>query len=328
MNAQELAALGTMFREAIEKHVSAAMGTVRGQLAQRDQEIETLRGQIKTLLNPEVQDDTFYDDIWWKIEDRVKGLIPAPYDDSVLRESIPKAYDDTQLQERVKKMEANLGGDIVPNVATQLNSVPAAYDDSALRENLSKTINALEVTAQNVAELAKSVSALEARPEPAAPRDGVDGRDALQLEILPAIDEQKSYTRGTYAKHAGGLWRSFEQTSGMRGWECIVNGVKSVDTRWEGKTLIETTTLSDGTTHETRKSFAVQEYKGVFAHGDHEEGDTVTWAGSLWHCNVTGTKALPGDGSSDWTLAVKKGRDGREVVKTERAQGPVKIGGA
>lgn len=236
-----------------------------------------------------------------------------------LQNSQAPGYDDTEMKsafsEQGKRVAAVIDGvqAIKDRIEEVAKSVPAPYDDTALRTDLSALIKQQDEQIQMVAKMASE------RPAPA------DGRDALQLEVLPAIDEAKSYTRGTYAKHAGGLWRAFEQTSGMRGWECIVNGVKSVDTRWEGKTLIETTTLSDGTTHETRKSFAVQEYKGVFAHGEHEQGDTVTWAGSLWHCNVTGTKALPGDGSADWTLAVKKGRDGREVVKTERKEGPVQL---
>ncbi|MCD4461143.1 phage portal protein, partial [Escherichia coli] len=48
-----------------------------------------------------------------------------------------------------------------------------------------------------------------------------DGRDATALEILPAIDDQKSFPRGTYATHQGGLWRAYEKTHGMRGWECL-----------------------------------------------------------------------------------------------------------
>ncbi|ENK5579374.1 portal protein, partial [Escherichia coli] len=41
-----------------------------------------------------------------------------------------------------------------------------------------------------------------------------DGRDATALEILPAIDDQKSFPRGTYATHQGGLWRAYEKTHG------------------------------------------------------------------------------------------------------------------
>lgn len=37
-------------------------------------------------------------------------------------------------------------------------------------------------------------------------------------------------------------------------------------------------------------------------------GSLVTRDGSIFHCNKN-TTAIPGDGSMDWTLAVKKGRD-------------------
>lgn len=43
-------------------------------------------------------------------------------------------------------------------------------------------------------------------------------------------------------------------------------------------------------------------------------GDQVTYKGSQWHCNrATSTNARPGDGSPDWTLQVKCGRDGRNA---------------
>lgn len=54
------------------------------------------------------------------------------------------------------------------------------------------------------------------------------------------------------------------------------------------------------------KSEAQLKYCGVFEQGrDYAEGNFCTLSGSLWHCNRTGTKARPGDGSPDWTLAVK-----------------------
>jgi len=58
--------------------------------------------------------------------------------------------------------------------------------------------------------------------------------------------------------------------------------------------------------------------KHPFAYeGPHEatkvyDKDTfVTYDGSLWHCNYK-TTSRPGDGPA-WTLAVKRGRDGRDT---------------
>jgi hypothetical protein len=59
-------------------------------------------------------------------------------------------------------------------------------------------------------------------------------------------------------------------------------------------------------------------YRGVFESGrPYEKGDLVTWGGCVWHCNGA-TTTRPGTGAPEWTLAVKAGRDGRDL----RAEGP------
>lgn len=69
---------------------------------------------------------------------------------------------------------------------------------------------------------------------------------------------------------------------------------------------------------EFRHKTAVIIYRGVFAEGrKYEPGDTVTWGGSLWHCNSeTGEK--PGETSKSWTLATKRGRDGKDGKDGDR----------
>lgn len=56
-------------------------------------------------------------------------------------------------------------------------------------------------------------------------------------------------------------------------------------------------------------------YRGVFKDGGaYLPGDMVTWAGSLWHCDAE-TSDKPGEGAKSWTLAAKKGRDGKDAPK-------------
>ena len=141
-----------------------------------------------------------------------------------------------------------------------------------------------------------------------------DGRDALQLEIQPFIDEGKSYTRGSYATHNGGLWRAYEKTHGMRGWECIVDGVSDVDISMNGqRNFIVTVNRASGASEKKSFDIPTMVYRGVFKSGDeYLPGDTVTWGGSLWHCDEQ-TQDKPGEtGSKGWTLAAKRGRDGRD----------------
>lgn len=155
--------------------------------------------------------------------------------------------------------------------------------------------------------------AIAALPAAEPGKDGENGRDALSLEILPFIDEGKSYPRGSYATHNGGLWRAYEKTHGMRGWECLVDGVAGIDIQ-QSELRCFTLTVNRTSGASETKSFdvPVMIYQGVFKSGqEYLPGDTVTWGGSLWHCDEQ-TQDKPGEaGSKGWTLAAKRGRDGR-----------------
>ncbi|MDU1575421.1 MAG: phage gp6-like head-tail connector protein [Pantoea sp.] len=143
--------------------------------------------------------------------------------------------------------------------------------------------------------------------------DGEDGKDALQLEIMPEIVPEKSYPRGSYAIHSGGLWRSFQKTTGMNGWECLVDGISDIDITQAGERQFTVTAVkSSGEKTEKTFSVPVMIYRDIFKDGEkYYPGDSVTWGGSIWYCHQeTGDK--PGeDGSKGWKLAVKRGSDAR-----------------
>ncbi|HCB9587371.1 TPA: phage portal protein, partial [Escherichia coli] len=131
-------------------------------------------------------------------------------------------YDPEVLKQAVNDAVANIpvpadGKSLTPDdvrpmleqmVKEAVSHIPAPrdgrdYDPEVLKQAVLEAVNALP-----------------------APQDG---RDATALEVLPAIDDQKSFPRGTYATHLGGLWRAYEKTHGMRGWECLVDGVADID---------------------------------------------------------------------------------------------------
>jgi hypothetical protein len=59
--------------------------------------------------------------------------------------------------------------------------------------------------------------------------------------------------------------------------------------------------------------FPVQLYKEIFREGvTYFRGDTASLGGSIWYCRAPATTSRPGEGSADWCLAVKRGRDGRD----------------
>jgi hypothetical protein len=143
------------------------------------------------------------------------------------------------------------------------------------------------------------------------PKDGDPGKDAAQLDVLPRIEEGKSYARGSWATHNGGLWRAHATTDGMRGWECVVDGVRAFHVEQiDERNLVAVSQMASG--KEQRQEFAMPAmiYKAVWKEGTYQKGDTVTWGGSLWHCDED-TDEKPGDASKCWTLCAKKGRDAK-----------------
>ena len=156
----------------------------------------------------------------------------------------------------------------------------------------------------------KAVNAL-----PAA-KDGDGARQTLGRrgrEILPGIDSDKSYMRGTFAHHSGGLWRSFQKTTGMNGWECLVDGVASVDiTQDDERSFTITALQASGVKTEKTFSVPVMIYRDIFKEGEqYQPGDSVTWGGSVWYCHEQTTDKPGEPGAKGWKLAVKRGRDAR-----------------
>ncbi|NIG13014.1 phage portal protein [Pantoea sp. Al-1710] len=150
-------------------------------------------------------------------------------------------------------------------------------------------------------------------PEPGKGEDGKDGKDGLQIEVIPAIDTNKRYPRGTYAIHNGGLWRAYQNTSGLSGFECVVNGLNDIDIDVsDDRHFTVRMTKSNGETEERAFDIPVMIYRDVFKpEKTYYPGDCVTFAGSIWHCYEE-TSDRPNDvGSKGWRLAVKRGRDGR-----------------
>lgn len=61
--------------------------------------------------------------------------------------------------------------------------------------------------------------------------------------------------------------------------------------------------------------FVADTYRGVHTAGEvYDVGDMVTCGGSLWHCNEI-TDGKPGEATAAWTLAVKRGRDGKDITR-------------
>ncbi|MDH1962636.1 phage gp6-like head-tail connector protein [Klebsiella quasipneumoniae] len=348
MNERELSlirALGEEFSEALSELRESFRKSLGYHVKETEEKLAALTKEVSTLKNTTAPDFTAQladavaslpapkipelPDIGAMVSEAVAALPPAQDGKSVTPEDVRPL-----LQELVT---AAVGEIPVPRDGKD-------YDPAVLKQAVDDAVAALPP-----AQDGKSVTPEDVRPllqelvtaavgEIPVPRDGKDydpavlkqavddavaalppaqdGRDALQLEIQPFIDEGKSYTRGSYATHNGGLWRAYEKTHGMRGWECIVDGVSDVDISMNGqRNFIVTVNRASGASEKKSFDIPTMVYRGVFKSGyEYLPGDTVTWGGSLWHCDEQ-TQDKPGEtGSKGWTLAAKRGRDGRGKV--------------
>lgn len=234
----------------------------------------------------------------------------APEFDSVVRTvlekiTVPAAPELPDIGKMVKDAVAEIPVPVAPE-PPELPDIGKMVRDAVAGVELPKP--------EPLPDIGKMVKdAVAELPKPTDGEPGEDGKDALQLEIIPEIIVDKSYPRGSYAIHSGGLWRSYQKTVGMIGWECLVDGISSIDiSQRDERHFTVVATKSSG--EKTEKSFSVPVmiYRDIFKDGQkYYPGDSVTWGGSVWYCHIeTGDK--PGeDGSKGWKLAVKRGRDAR-----------------
>jgi hypothetical protein len=150
-------------------------------------------------------------------------------------------------------------------------------------------------------------------------KDGEPGRDALAVDVLPGIDESKSYPRGTFAEYRGGIIRSIRNTDPVTdgldkaGWIVSMNGIaeESEETLDEGRTIRRTTIYTSGRQLLREIKTSVVLDRGVWREGGYEKGDHVTWDGGCWIAQQN-TTDKPGT-TPHWRLSTKRGRDGKDA---------------
>lgn len=220
-----------------------------------------------------------------------------------------KTQSAAQLDQLRKALDEELS-----SVAQAANS-----DRKAVTEMVQDAVAAIPEAVNST--VAKAVAAIPAPviPEIPEPVPGKPGRDAVEIDILPKIDPAKSYPRGSYARHAGGVWKAYRDTDGMHGWECVLRGIQALSVAMtDERTLVVTSQLSDGEPSAQTIAIPTVLDRGPYADGKaYEQGDAVTYGGSMWIAQKSAPSGRPGDeGSDGWRLAVRRGRDAaRQPVK-------------
>ncbi|HAT3749154.1 TPA: phage gp6-like head-tail connector protein [Klebsiella oxytoca] len=292
MNERELSliqALGEEFGAAIQKMADDFQKALEKTASNFERQVEDLRNSIPEAQTAELPD------ISRMVSDAVSAIeLPAPKELPDINQLVNDAVSGAVKQ-------------ITESIRIPEDGKSVTVEE--LRPLVEEVVSASLPEPVDIEKLAEDVAANIPSPEP-----GCDGKDALSIELEPFIDEKKSYPRGTYATHNGGLWRSHEKTHGMRGWECIVDGVSKVDIKQDNqRTFSISLERASGTVEVKSFDVPVTIYRDVFKAGtEYQPGDTVTWGGSMWHCNEPTTDKPGETGSKGWTLAVKKGRDLRD----------------
>lgn len=288
MNLRELEAQAEFLAPVIAAAVAKAVAPLKDQITQRDAQIADLTKRLDELPAP-VEPDL----------SAIAALVQLPE---------VKDGESVSMEEDVLPVLKMLVRDAVESLPKPEKGKDA---DPVDLEAVAALVKLPEVEKVDVEAIARAAAALI--PSPVIPQP-VDGRDAIDLEILPAIDEGKQYPRGTYAAHRGGLWKSYERTHGLRGWECIVDGVDGIRVDQNGDREFSVT-LAKSSGAEVVQKFAmpIQIYKGVHREGKaYDAHDNVTWAGSQWTSTKSENTDKPGT-SDAWTLCVKAGRNGKDL---------------
>lgn len=333
MNLRELEAQAEFLAPVIAAAVAKAVAPLREEIAAKDLTVAALTKRLDELPTPEpVNLQAIAKLVEVPVAEKGKDAEPVDLDALakaaaalvVVPEPIPGKDAEVDLDALAKAAAALV---VVPEAervdlealaikAAEL--IPAPKDGEPGKDAEPADLKAIAALVEvpqlpeiDLKALATQAAAMVPVPEVRQPQDG---RDALHLEILPGIDEAKTYPRNTYAKHDGGLWRSFEQTSAMRGWECIVEGLKAVSVTQDGdREFSVTSAKSSGAEVVQKFALPIQIYKGVHRDGEkYDAHDNVTWAGSQWTSTKAENTDKPGTNDS-WQLTVKAGRNGKDL---------------
>lgn len=171
--------------------------------------------------------------------------------------------------------------------------------------------------------------------EPGKPGEpGRAGRDALEVQVLPGIHENKSYPEGVVSIWRGGLIRSERQTDPIAdgniadaGWRTILNAIheEAEEVLDDGRFIERVTSYTNGTEFRRRIKTVTPIDQSVWAPREYLKGDGVTYNGG-WFIAQRDTSAtdVPQDKGGAWRLAAKRGRDGKDLTEP-KVRGPVHV---
>lgn len=258
------------------------------------------------------------------LEKRIEA-IPAPVDISTDLEAIKRAVAAIEMptvpelpdipaivDEAIKAQMAvdDLNHSLEDLVKLAVDAIPRPQDG--------KSVTVEDVTPMIAAEVEKRVAAL---PIVKHGKDGVGVAGALidrEGNLVLTLSNGETKSLGLVIGKDGEDGEDGNPGAGIDDFDAkLLPDGRTIAMTFNGKDYEYTVELA----------FPTMIYRGVHREGEYTKGDTVTWAGSLWHCDAEKTVDKPGDSSKDWTLCAKKGRDGKDgSIKPEKVFEPVRVG--
>lgn len=140
--------------------------------------------------------------------------------------------------------------------------------------------------------------------------DGRDGRDGVGLaDALIDADGRLVLTMTDGTTKALGVVKGADGKDGEPGKTFTLDDFEVVPM---DERTIKMGFVYGEVMHSFELEFPVPIYRGRFQISEkYARGDLVTWGGHLWHCDEDRGKK-PDEPESGWTLAVKRGRDGKD----------------
>ncbi|WP_395504721.1 hypothetical protein [Ectopseudomonas hydrolytica] len=325
-------ALAPLFSRLIDQAKSAMRDEFKSQIEERDQRIADLQKALSEKLDVDA------------IAKQAAALIPAPRDGEPGRDADMDALK-AHLTDLVKAIPAPADGnsvtvdDVAPMIRDEVSKAVAAVPPP--KDGESVTVDDVRPV---IAELVSKAVADLPQPQPGkdadmdALRAHLDGLvKSLELPKGPSVDE----VAATFERRFSDLTLSWERQAretfekaadrmpipknGENGRDALPLESFDMSLSDDGRTVTVKMQAGEVVVEKSIKIAAVLD-RGVFSAekaAQYETGDGTTYGGCYWIAQKDAPEGVPGS-SADWRLAVKKGRDGKDLRDSASKHDPSK----
>lgn len=237
------------------------------------------------------------------------------------------------LVERIDALEKELAGIPEPVVPVEIDTAAIAKEAASL---MPEPKGGESVTVDDVKPLLAEMIDAAIKAIPPA-KDGEDGKDADMAELKlclsdmvkqiqppapPTIDEVAAVFERRFSDLTLSWERqardTFEKAADRMpvpkdGRDALPLDSFDMELAEDGRTLTLKMQAGDTAMEKSLRIATVLDRGPYRGEAQYEKGDAVTHGGSLWIAQADGPEGAPGLGGKGWRLAVKKGRDGKDL---------------